>query len=127
ARVPMSANGFELGLNATSFPASFATPASWTDVDPHSHLFQFYENDGFLIDSLTRWFADGLSAGDSCVYVGTEAHRISLERKLADQGVDVDQLVKQGRFVCRDASQVLSTFMRDEWPDEALFTRAIET
>jgi PAS domain S-box-containing protein len=122
----MSANGFGLGLNAASFPASFATPASWTDVNPHSHLVQFYENDGFLIDSLTRWFADGLSAGDSCVYVGTEAHRVRLEKNLSDQGVDLDKLLKEGRFVSGDASQVLSTFMLNEWPDEALFTRAIE-
>ena len=93
----MSANGFELGLNAASFPASFASPASWTDVDPRSHLVQFYENDGLLIDSMTRWFADGLSAGDSCVYVGTEAHRIGLARKLCvDQGVDLDQLDQTG-------------------------------
>ena len=122
----MSANGFELGLNSASFPPSFETSASWTDVNPHSHLVQFYENDGFLIDSLTRWFAEGLSAGDSCVYVGTEAHRVRLEKQLADQGVDLDKLLREGRFVCRDASQVLSTFMLDEWPDEALFTRAIE-
>ncbi len=123
----MNANVFELGSNAGLSPASFASPASWADVDPHSHLVQFYENDGFLIDSLTRWFADGLSASDSCVFVGTEAHRLKLEKSLAAQGVDTDNLIKQGRFLCRDASQTLSTFMVDEWPDEALFTRAIET
>src|ERR1700722_6000844 len=128
---PMKLNEFDLGLNsasfASSFAASFASPAAWTDVTPHSHLVQFYENDGFLIDSLTRWFADGLSAGDSCIYVGTEAHRVSLDQHLSARGVDLDKLCKEGRFVCCDASQVLSTFMADEWPDEALFNRAIET
>ena len=127
----MSTNESELGLKAASFAASFsasfASPGAWADVNPHSHLVQFYEDDGFLIDSLTHWFADGLSVGDSCVYVGTDSHRISLEKRLAAQGVDLDKLSKEGRFVCRDASQVLSTFMVDEWPDEALFTRAIES
>src|ERR1700720_529280 len=126
----MSASEFELGLNsasfAASFSASFASPAAWADVNPHSHLVQFYEDDGFLIDSLTHWFADGLSVGDRCVYIGTESHRISLEKRLAAQGVDLAKLRKEGRFICREASQVLSTFMVDEWPDEALFTRAIE-
>jgi PAS domain S-box-containing protein len=126
----MSANEFELGNRAASFAASFsasfASPAAWADVNSHSHLVQFYEDDGFLIDSLTHWFADGLSAGDSCVYVGTESHRISLEKRLATRGVDLDKLCKEGRFVCRDASKVLSSFMVDEWPDEALFTSAIE-
>ena len=127
----MNPNEFDLGLDsasfASSFAASFASPAAWTDVTPHSHLVQFYEDDGFLIDSLTRWFADGLSAGDSCIYVGTEAHRTSLEKTLSARGVDLDKLSKEGRFVCCDAAQVLSTFMVEEWPDEALFTRAIET
>ena len=126
----MNQNEFDLGLNpasfASSFAASFASPAAWTDVTPHSHLVQFYEDDGFLIDSLTRWFADGLSAGDSCIYVGTEAHRVSLDQHLNARGVDLDKLCKEGRFVCCDASQVLSTFMVEEWPDEALFIRAIE-
>src|SRR5580700_2644721 len=115
----MSTSESELGLRAdsfaASFSASFASPAAWTDVTPHSHLVQFYENDGFLIDSLTRWFADGLSAGDSCVYVGTEAHRVSLEKHLSARGVDLDRLCKEGRFVCCDASQTLSTFMAEEW------------
>jgi PAS domain S-box-containing protein len=118
----MNDNGFEFGLDA----ASFASPAAWADVNPHSHLVQFYEDDGFLIDSLTRWFADGFAAGNSCVFVGTDAHRVSLEKRLADQGVDPDMLRKEGRFICRDASQMLSTFMIDEWPDETLFIRAIE-
>src|SRR3984957_17751095 len=131
ASVPMNLNEFDLGLNsasfASSFAASFASPAAWTDVPPHSHLVQFYENDGFLIDSLTRWFADGLSAGDSCIYVGTEAHRVSLDQHLSARGVDLDKLSRQGRFICRDASQTLSTFMVEEWPNEALFIREIET
>jgi PAS domain S-box-containing protein len=126
----MSTSESELGLRAdsfaASFSASFASPAAWGDVNPHSHLVQFYEDDGFLIDSLTRWFADGLSAGDSCVYIGTESHLISLEKRLAARGIDLDKLRKEGRFICRDASHVLSTFMVDEWPDESLFTRAIE-
>ena len=127
----MSANESELGLKAASFAASFsasfAAPGAWADVNPHSHLVQFYEDDGFLIDSLSHWFADGLSLGDSCVYIGTESHRISLEKRLAAEGVDLDKLSREGHFVCCDASQTLSTFMVDEWPDEPLFTRAIES
>jgi len=127
----MSTNESVLGLKAASFAASFsasfASPGAWADVNPHSHLVQFYEDDGFLIDSLTHWFADGLSVGDSCVYIGTESHRVSLEKHLAARGIDLDRLNKEGRFVCCDASQTLATFMVDEWPDERLFTRAIES
>src|SRR5260370_24292813 len=130
ASVLMNQNDFEPSFApasfASSFADSFASPAAWTDVTPHSHLVQFYEDDSFLIESLTRWFADGLSAGDSCIYVGTEAHRVSLQKHLSARGVDLDKLSKEGRFICRDASQVLSTLMADDWPDQALFIRAIE-
>jgi signal transduction histidine kinase/ActR/RegA family two-component response regulator len=117
-----SADRFEMDPSASSF----ASPASWTGVNQHSHLVQFYENDGFLVDALTRWFADGLNGGDSCVFVGTESHRIRLQEKLADRGFDLDGLRTGRRFVCLDAAQVLSTFMVDEWPNEGLFIRAIE-
>ena len=107
--------------------ASFPTPTAWGDASPHSHLVQFYENDDFLIDLLARWFADGLSAGDTCLYIGTEAHRIGLETQLNARGVDLESARKEGRFLCGDAARTLSTFMVDEWPDEALFIRTIES
>jgi len=99
---------------------------AWGEARPHSHLVQFYENDGFLIDSLCRWFSDGLSAGDTCLYIGTEAHRLGLEAGLRSQGIALDPLRAEGRYICLDASETLSTFMVDEWPDEARFIRTIE-
>lgn len=39
--------------------ASSPVPAVWGDVIPHSHLLQFYENEGFLIDSLSRLITPG--------------------------------------------------------------------
>src|SRR5580700_8341347 len=119
----MSTSESELGLRAdsfaASFSASFASPAAWGDANPHSHLVQFYEDDGFLIDSLSRLFADGLSAGDRCVYIRPVSHLTSLEKRLAARGIDLDKLRKEGRLISRDASHVLSTFMVDEWPDES--------
>ncbi|MGD0119884.1 MAG: ATP-binding protein [Candidatus Binatus sp.] len=101
-------------------------PTAWNTATPHSHLVQFYEDDAFLIDSLGQWFSDGLNAGDTCVYIGTEAHRISLEKSLRDQGFVLDALRVEGRLISLEASEVLSSFVVDEWPDEVLFIRAIE-
>ncbi len=115
------------GTLSSSFnSAASPVPATWGDIAPHSHLVQFYEDDGFLIDSLSRWFADGLSEGDTCVFVGTEAHRISLEKRLASRGIAADLVRSEGRYICLDADGTLSSFMVDEWPDEARFTRVIE-
>ena len=106
--------------------ASYVAPTAWSDVSPHSHLVQFYENDGFLIDSLARWFGDGLDAGDTCIFVGTEAHRISLEKYLKDRGIDLDLMRARRRCVCLDAASTLATFMVDGWPDEARFVRTLQ-
>src|SRR5258708_40369790 len=118
----MSATNHQRDLGSISFPIPDARPVPvlWGDTQPCSHLVQFYEDDSFLIDALARWFGDGLGVGDSCVYVGTEVHRISLQKKLADRGFDLVGLRKKRRFVCPDASETLSTFMVDEWPHEAL-------
>src|SRR5271156_715695 len=106
--------------------ASFPAPVAWGDAHPHSHLVQFYEDDSFLIDSLARWFADGMNAGDSCIYIGTHDHRISLEQLLTNRGVDLVRVRGEGRYVSLDAAGTLTDFLVDEWPNEALFVRTLE-
>ena len=101
-------------------------PTTWGDAGPHSHLVQFYEDDTFLIDSLAIWFSDGLRAGDACLFIGTDAHRISLEKRLKRRGIALDVMRAQGRYVCLDAGRMLSNFIVDEWPDEPLFARTLE-
>jgi PAS domain S-box-containing protein len=114
------------GPSSVSFPTPTAVPTSWGEARPHSHLVQFYEDDSFLIDSLARWFGEGLRAGDACVFIGTDGHRCSLEKRLTGKGIALDIVRAQGRFRCLDADRTLSNFMVDEWPDEALFIRTIE-
>ena len=110
-----------------AFSMPTVTPMAWGEARPHSHLVQFYEDDAFLIDSLARWFAEGFEVGDSCLFIGTEAHRISLEKELTGRGVDLDILRAQRRFACLNAVVTLTDFMADQWPDEALFVRMIES
>jgi signal transduction histidine kinase/ActR/RegA family two-component response regulator len=98
----------------------------WNVVGPHSHSVQFYENDVFLVDRLTRWFAEGLRTGGACIFVGTEEHRRGLEGRLERNGWDLPNLRKLGRYVCLDADDTLSEFMVDGWPDETLFVEAID-
>jgi PAS domain S-box-containing protein len=118
----MRAINVDLAASGASSPLS----TTWGDFSAHSHVLQFYEDDGFLIDSLSGWFGDVLSAGDACVYIGTGAHRISLEKRLGSRGLNLDTLRAQDRYVCLDAPETLSHFMVDEWPDEALFIKAMD-
>src|SRR5271156_1948373 len=113
-------------VRSDSADASITAPVAWGDAHAHSHLVQFYEDDSFLIDSLARWFADGLNAGDSCLYIGTHDHRTSLEQQLTNRGIDLVRVRAERRYICLDAAAMLSDFMVDEWPNEALFVRALE-
>lgn len=99
---------------------------AWGKAAPHSHLVQFYERDEFLLDLLADWFGDGLRAQDTCLYIGTEAHRIGLESRLKTRGIAPELMRANGRYVRLDAAGTLSNFMVDEWPDEVLFVRTLE-
>ena len=64
-----------------------------------------------------------MNAGDTCLFIGTEAHRISLEKGLGDRGIDLDVARTEGRYAFASMRpRQLSNFMVDEWPDEALFS-----
>ncbi len=101
----------------------------WNAVASNSHLVQFYENDPYLLDSLSRWFDEGLSMNGACIFIGTEAHQRGLEDRLARSGVDLPMLQRHGRYACLDADdadETLSKFMVDDWPDEVLFKETID-
>ena len=51
----------------------------WTLVGHRGHAVQFYENDGFLIELLSRYVGSALVAGDSAIVVVTPRHREALE------------------------------------------------
>ena len=46
------------------------------------HFVQFYENDAFLLDSLSGFIDTGLAEGGACIVLATKAHRESLEERL---------------------------------------------
>lgn len=105
--------------------AALAPSSEWHDIASGSHSVQFYEDDGFLLNSLSRWFDDGLSGFGACIFIGTQEHRLGVEERLALRGVDFASLSLQGRYNFLDAEDTLSSFMVDEWPDESLFRETI--
>jgi Signal transduction histidine kinase len=89
------------------------------------HFVQFYETDNFLLDSLNGFIGKGISAGDACIVVATEAHREGLETRLRDSGLDVDAARSSGQFISLDAGETLSSFMIDGQPDAVLFRKVV--
>ncbi len=89
------------------------------------HLVQFYENDSLIIDNVSFLVATALGAGDAAVLVATESHREQIRARLESLSLDLELLRKSGRFVALDATEVLSLFMVNGWPDEKKFDLSV--
>src|SRR4051794_26764845 len=105
--------------------APLAPPVPWGDLDAHPHSVQFYEDDTFLLDELSRFIGAALGAGDAALVIATQAHREELARRLAARGLNLARPIAQGRYVALDAAETLATFMRDGRPDPARFATLI--
>jgi signal transduction histidine kinase len=119
-----------IGINmSTGTPSSDAVSmaplAHWADHQNPAHVVQFYGDDGFLLDELSRFIGTALGAGEAAVVIATKEHRDGLARRLRMWVLDTNWAVAQGRYVALDAAETLSKFMRDGWPDAARFAEVV--
>jgi DNA-binding response OmpR family regulator len=91
----------------------------------HCHEVLFYSDDTVLLDSVTRFTANGLKAGNAAIVIATKAHRDSLVQRLRAEGVDTDRSLEQGTYISLDAADTLSTIMVNDLPDPVRFFRDI--
>ena len=82
-----------------------------------NHVVQFYEDDGFLCDTVARFIGAGLAAGESVVVVATELHRHGFRQRLAANDFDVDRALASGRLRLLDADETLAHILVDGMPD----------
>jgi PAS domain S-box-containing protein len=104
---------------------SFAPSVNWDEIGETEHFVQFYENDAFLIDSVSGFVGAVLAAGEASVVIATEEHRAGIHRKLIACGIDVQEAIAVGRFVVLDASETLAKFMIDGSPDPRRFRETV--
>jgi signal transduction histidine kinase len=108
-----------------SLSESHTPPLDLRDHDPRDHIVQFYADDAFLLKTLSRFIGTALGAGDSAIAIATPEHRDALDRNLRHRGLNMTKIAERGRYVALDASEILSTFLVDGWPDATLFTQVI--
>jgi len=90
-----------------------------------SHSAHFYSSDTLLMNEIGRRAATALSDGGAAIALATPAHQRELERELGLRGLDVARLARQGRWVARDATEVLAGFMTEGWPDASRFAQKV--
>jgi signal transduction histidine kinase len=79
------------------------------------HAVQFYDDEAFLFETVARFIAAGLKAGEPVVIITTKAHKQSILRCLEAQGSEHGE--REGRLVFVDARHLLSQLMCDDMPD----------
>jgi signal transduction histidine kinase len=102
---------------------STGLPSNASTRQPHinTHSVHFYEEDSFLLDSLSQLIGTALVAGDTAIVVATAAHRDGLAKRLKAQGLDLEMIARLGRYCTLDAAETLHTFMLNDAPDTTLF------
>lgn len=89
------------------------------------HFVQFYDNDYFLLDSITKYVSGGLQAGDACVVIATEEHRNALAANLMSRGLNVVNDGLGDRYFAYDAQKTLARFLIDDVIDAQLFRKFV--
>jgi PAS domain S-box-containing protein len=105
--------------------SSLAPVPPWDDPGSHGHVVQFYEDDSFLLDVLSRYVGRAIAAGDSVIVLVTKAHWEELCARLTSRGLDLALAVKEGHFLSLDAAETLAKIMIDGQPDPLRFGHVI--
>ncbi len=85
---------------------------------PRRHEILFCSDDAAVVDSVTRYVAAALNAGDAGIVLVTEPHRAHLLQVLRREGVDIDGAIERG--TCR-------SFDADVAPDPVRFLETIDS
>ncbi|HEX4374924.1 MAG TPA: MEDS domain-containing protein [Puia sp.] len=101
------------------------TDLFWAEEACNDHVVQVYENDETLINSLTKFVTGGIKMGDPSIIIATESHLHDLKNSIKNQGYDLESLQHLNLFIALNASEVLSKFMINDWPDDPLFEKTV--
>jgi signal transduction histidine kinase len=101
-------------------PGSQAASAS---DDAQRHAVQFYDDDGFLLDTVSDYLAQGLRSGERVLAIVGERHASGLLERLEQRGHAGARESGQLSFV--DARGMLSEFMIGTTPDADLFSESL--
>jgi signal transduction histidine kinase len=96
------------------------------ELSKHAHSVQFYEDDGFLAQTVADFFAGGLVSGQRAVAIATPEHRTAFAGALHERGLDVERACTNGQLLMLDAEDLLAAFMVGGHPDSMRFRRAMD-
>lgn len=97
----------------------------WGEISPCEHILQLYEDDEVFFDALTKFVAEGLLAEEAVIVLATGEHLNVLEQRLAAKCIDIQTARLRNQFIVRDADEVLSKLLVNNWPDREVFMEMV--
>jgi len=104
---------------------NFAPLSDWSDMGEDEHFVQFYESDGFLLNSLSGFIGSAINSGVPAVVVATKPHRDGLDELMRANSVDVTNALASGKYIALDAEETLSKFMIGGVPEPHRFNEVL--
>ena len=84
------------------------------------HEVSFYSEEDALLDTFNGFAETALNAGKALIVIAVESHLADLYRRLHER-LDIDQAIRERRYLAYNESDALSGCMVDGLPDEARF------
>lgn len=110
------------GIDHTESTANLAKSADRTGAgQTGAHEVAFYSDEVSYLEDGAECIGAALKAGNAAVVVATQAHRDGLRARLQADGLNMDAVIEQGRYVAMDAATALTAFMANGLPDSARF------
>jgi DNA-binding NarL/FixJ family response regulator len=91
----------------------------------HAHDVLFCSSDAVLVAAFSRFIAGVLSEGNVVIALLTEAHDISLTRRL-QASPDFASAIGEGRYITVNINELLAKVMVNGWPDPTRFLDTTE-
>jgi PAS domain S-box-containing protein len=102
-----------------------APKSGWSEMGESDHFVQFYENDAFLVDEVSRFVGAGFQGSGCVIVIATKPHRDGFDTRLRARGVDAAAARESGHYIAMDAAETLSKVMVNGWPDESRFVEVV--
>ncbi|HLO01147.1 MAG TPA: ATP-binding protein [Pyrinomonadaceae bacterium] len=116
-------NEGQLSVESSSW--NYAPRVDWAQMGERDHFVQFYEADGFLLNSLSGFIGNALTSDEGALVIATRQHRDELDELLHTNGVDLSRARSRGQYVSLDADETLARFMIDGMPEPGRFHKVM--
>jgi signal transduction histidine kinase len=98
----------------------------WGDIGESEHFVQFYQDEAFLLQSLSGFIGRGIRSGSAAIVIAMTPHLEELERHWQKMGVGLESARACGQYIAHGAEETLSQLLLGEWPQALRFRDVIE-